>query len=306
MSFKKLKVTNKELIHLLKRRKIDLFSKLTRKKLLETFKSYDKTDLQRLAKLRDLKINKNLSVNEIEQILITNVNLDQLHNELNNLYVIETDNIKKAIDNLDKQIDTKKQNKFSNQLLRSYRDRIDNITKEINYLEKGRQLKSEQDKITKILKLLKQKKLPIKSQEGSISHDDLSTMKRLLKLPKNELHKIAQLRDIDITNVKKQDLIYMLLKSQSNVKESQYLSFLNQNTTNKIDHKINEIRKLLIEIGKRFTNKEKTKYTKELYDIVKMLNSSHENRGRYYSKLSNELKSLFNSIVNNIFKLQHG
>ena len=129
-------------------------------------------------------------------------------------------------------------------------------------------------------------------------------MKRLLKLPKNELHKIAQLRDIDITNVKKQDLIYMLLKSQSNVKESQYLSFLNQNTTNKIDHKINEIRKLLIEIGKRFTNKEITKYTKELYDIVKMLNSSHENRGRYYSKLSNELKSLFNSIANNIFKLQ--
>ena len=131
-------------------------------------------------------------------------------------------------------------------------------------------------------------------------------MKRLLKLPKNELHKIAQLRDIDITNVKKQDLIYMLLKSQSNIKESQYLSFLNQNTTNKIDHKINEIRKLLIEIGKRFTNKEITKYTKELYDIVKMLNSSHENRGRYYSKLSNELKSLFNSIVNNIFKLQDG
>ena len=131
-------------------------------------------------------------------------------------------------------------------------------------------------------------------------------MKRLLKLPKNELHKIAQLRDIDITNVKKQDLIYMLLKSQSNVKESQYLSFLNQNPTNKIDHKINEIRKLLIEIGKRFTNKEITKYTKELYDIVKMLNSSHENRGRYYSKLSNELRSLFNSIVNNIFKLQDG
>ena len=136
MSFKKLKVTNKELILLLNRRKIDLFSKLSRKKLLKTFKSYDKTDLQRLAKLRNLKVNKNLSANQIEQILITNVNLDQLHNELNNLYVIETDNIKKAIDNLDKQIDTKKQKKISNQLLRSYRDKIDNIKKQINYLEK--------------------------------------------------------------------------------------------------------------------------------------------------------------------------
>ena len=124
-------------------------------------------------------------------------------------------------------------------------------------------------------------------------------MRRLLKLSKNELHKIAQLRVIDTTNVKKQDLIYMLLRSQSNVKESQYLSLLNQNTTNEIDNKINEIRNLLIEIGKRFTNKEITKYTQELYDIVKMLNSSHENRARYYSKLSNELKSLFNKIVNN-------
>ena len=124
-------------------------------------------------------------------------------------------------------------------------------------------------------------------------------MRRLLKLSKNELHKIAQLRVIDTTNVKKKDLIYMLLRSQSNVKESQYLSLLNQNTTNEIDNKINEIRKLLIEIGKRFTNKEITKYTQELYDIVKMLNSSHENRARYYSKLSNELKSLFNKIVNN-------
>ena len=136
MSFKKLKVTNKELILLLKRRKIDLFSKLSRKKLLKTFKSYDKTDLQRLAKLRNLKVNKNLSANQIEQILITNVNLDQLQNELNNLYIIETDNIKKAIDNLDKQIDTKKQNKISNQLFRSYHDKIDNIKKQINYLEK--------------------------------------------------------------------------------------------------------------------------------------------------------------------------
>ena len=124
-------------------------------------------------------------------------------------------------------------------------------------------------------------------------------MRRLLKLSKNELHKIAQLRDIDTTNVKKKDLIYMLLRSQSNVKESQYLSLLNQNKTNEIDNKINEIRNPLIEIGMRFTNKEITKYTQELYDIVKMLNSSHENRARYYSELSNELKSLFNNIVNN-------
>ena len=42
----------------------------------------------------------------------------------------------------------------------------------------------------------------------------------------------------------------MLLRTNPNIKESQYLSLLNQNTTNKIDNKINEIRKLLIEIRK--------------------------------------------------------
>ena len=97
MSFKKLKVTNKELIHLLKRKKIDVSSKLSRKKLLKIFKSYDKTDLQRLAKLRNLKVNKNLSVNEIEQILITNVNLDQLHNELNNYMQLKQIILKKLL-----------------------------------------------------------------------------------------------------------------------------------------------------------------------------------------------------------------
>ena len=42
----------------------------------------------------------------------------------------------------------------------------------------------------------------------------------------------------------------MLLRSQSNVKEPQYLSFPNQNTSNEINNKINEIRKRLVEIGK--------------------------------------------------------
>ena len=120
----------------------------------------------------------------------------------------------------------------------------------------------------------------------------------MLKLSKNELHRIAQLRDIDTTNVKKQDLMYMLLRTNPNIKESQYLSLLNQNTTNKIDNKINEIIKLLIEVGKRFTNTEIKKYTQELYDIVKIITSSHENTVTYYSKLSNELRLIASNIIN--------
>ena len=108
MSFKKLKVTNKELTNLLKPRTIDVPLNLIRKKLLKTFKSYDKTDLQRLAELRNLKVSKKLSIDELEKLLITSVNLEQVHRELNNLNLFNTDNIKKAIDNLKKQIETKK------------------------------------------------------------------------------------------------------------------------------------------------------------------------------------------------------
>ena len=108
MSFKKLKVTNKELTNLLKPRTIDVPLNLIRKKLLKTFKSYDKTDLQRLAELRNLKVTKKLSIDELEKLLITSVNLEQVHRELNNLNLFNTDNIKKAIDNLKKQIETKK------------------------------------------------------------------------------------------------------------------------------------------------------------------------------------------------------
>ena len=87
-------------------------------------------------------------------------------------------------------------------------------------------------------------------------------------------------------------------RTNPNIKESQYLSLLNQNTINKIDNKINEIRKLLIEIGKRFTNTEIKKYTQELYDIVKIITSSHESRVTYYCKLSNELRLIVSNIIN--------
>lgn len=44
----------------------------------------------------------------------------------------------------------------------------------------------------------------------------------------------------------KQDLIIRLLRYQPSTKESQYLSLLNQNPTNEIDSKINEIKIMLL------------------------------------------------------------
>ena len=49
----------------------------------------------------------------------------------------------------------------------------------------------------------------------------------------------------------------MLLRSNSNVKESKYLEHLNENLVTNTEEKVNEIRTNLIEIGKIITNKEK-------------------------------------------------
>ena len=53
----------------------------------------------------------------------------------------------------------------------------------------------------------------------------------------------------------------MLLRSNSNVKESKYLIHLNENLVTNTEEKVNEIRTNLIEIGKIITNKEKMSMT---------------------------------------------
>lgn len=76
----------------------------------------------------------------------------------------------------------------------------------------------------------------------------------------SHLKKIAQLRNISPTGVKKQDLIYMLLRSQKNPKENKYLEYLNYDTNNDIHNKVNEIKKQIVELGNTLTNEEITEY----------------------------------------------
>ena len=160
-------------------------------------------------------------------------------------------------------------------------------------------MKSKQNKITNALRLLRQKKLIKRSQDGSISYDDLVQARKLLKLSQKEFNKIAQLRDITTTNVKKQDLIYVLLRSIPNIKESKYLEHINKKTTSTTEEKVNEIKKTLIEIGKIPTNKEIKKYSKDIHDIIKIITSPHEERVKYYPMLSNSVKSLFDNAIRN-------
>ena len=149
------------------------------------------------------------------------------------------------------------------------------------------------------MNLLKQYKLADKVYQGSISNKDLITVKKLLKIPLKQIKKIAELRNINTKTVDKQDILIRLLKSHQSIKESQYLSLFNKNPSNKIDNKINEIKIMLIEYDNKLTNKEITKFTKELYNIKTMIDCYHESRVNFYPKLSKELKFLLDPVIRN-------
>ena len=300
MSFKSLKVTRKELIGILKNRQVSIKKGLPKKQLLKILKYYDYSDLLKLAQIRRVNVAEDDTIDDLEEKLITNVNLKKAHKELLSIYSNKIDNIRKSISYLEQKLTTNASlKKAHNQLLRIYSDKIDSIRKEIEYLERRIYFKNEQHKITNALKLLRQRKLVKRSQDGSISYDDLVQVRKLLKLSKKEINKIAQITDINTANVRKRDLIYMLLRSNSNVKESKYLEHVNENLVTNTEEKVNEIRTNLIEIGKIITNKEIKKYSKDVYDIIKLITSLHEERVKYYPKLSNSVKYLFDNAIKN-------
>ena len=93
--------------------------------------------------------------------------------------------------------------------------------------------------------------------------------------------------------------MYMLLRSNANVKESKYLDHLNSNLTNVTEDKVNKIRKQLIEIGKTLSNRQIKTYSKDLQDIINFISIPHEQRGNAFSKLSDSVKSLLKNTIPN-------
>ena len=119
------------------------------------------------------------------------------------------------------------------------------------------------------MNLIRQYKLANKAYQGLFLNNNYTTFRNLAKFKVKTLRQIADLRNIDATDLSKQDIIISLLKSQPNIKESQYLSLLNEKRSNEIDNKINEIKIMLIEYDNKLTNREITKFKKDLYDIKK-------------------------------------
>ena len=202
-------MTRKELIGISKNRQVSIKKGLPKKQLLKILKHYDYSDLLKLAQIRRVNVAEDDTIDDLEEKLITNINLKKAHKELLSIYSNKIDNIRESIsyleqklttnvnlkkahkellsnylskiDNIRKRINYLQQKlttnaslkKAHNQLLRIYSDKIDSIRKEIEHLERRKYFKNEKHKITNALKLLRQRKLVKRSQDGSISYDDL-------------------------------------------------------------------------------------------------------------------------------------
>ena len=107
------------------------------------------------------------------------------------------------------------------------------------------------------------------------------------------MHGIAKLRGIkNYDNLTKEDLIFSLLKSESNLAERNYMKYFNNSTNDEIKSKINDIRLILSRLGNIVTKNDRKKIKKELYEIEKKQNLSDNEKEKIYDhlvKLANTL-----------------
>ena len=125
-------------------------------------------------------------------------------------------------------------------------------------------LKRKQNKINNELKKLKLHKL---ANIDNISERDLVNIKKYNTYPVKILRQMAKLRNID-SNMSKTNTIYTLIRSKPVINEEKYLSYLNDDSNNDIDNKINEINMQLFEVSS-YMNKKDYKDIKKDYMLLK-------------------------------------
>ena len=100
------------------------------------------------------------------------------------------------------------------------------------------------------------------------------------------LQKIAILRRIkNYNNLSREDLIHTILRSESNLVESNYMKYINNNTDDKIKAKINNIRTILSRLGNIVTKNNRNKIRKKLYEIEKKQGLTKSQKERIYNRL---------------------
>ena len=129
-------------------------------------------------------------------------------------------------------------------------------------------LKRKQNKINNKLKKLKLHKL---ANIDNISERDLVNIKKYSAYFVKTLRQIAKLRNLD-SNMSKTNTIYTLICSKRVINEEKYLSYLNNNSNNDIDNKINEIKIQLFEVSSYINKKDYKDIKKRLYAYMLLKN----------------------------------
>ena len=146
--------------------------------------------------------------------------------------------------------------------------------------------------ISNRIKLLKMKLQKI-AKKQNISRNELRKVEKLQDKSIDELQGIAKLRGIkNYDNLTKEDLIFSLLKPESNPAERNYIKYFNNSTNDVIKKKINNIRIILSRLGNIITKNERKKIKKDLYEIEKKNNLSINKKEKIYNdliKLANTL-----------------
>ena len=120
----------------------------------------------------------------------------------------------------------------------------------------------------------------------NISKNELRKAKKLQNKSIDELKEIAGLRRIkNYDNLTKEDLIFSLLKSESNPAERNYMEYFNNSTNDEIKSKIDDIRLILSRLGNIVTKNDRKKIKKELYEIEKKQNLSDNEKDKIYDHL---------------------
>ena len=86
-------------------------------------------------------------------------------------------------------------------------------------------------------------------------------------------------------NLTKEDLIFSLLKSESNPIERNYMKYLNNGTNDEIKSKINDIRLILSRLGNIVTKNDRKKIKKNLYETEKRQNIPDHEKEKIYDNL---------------------
>ena len=131
------------------------------------------------------------------------------------------------------------------------------------------------------------------AKKQNISKNELCKAEKLLDKSIDELKEIVRLRRIrNYDNLTKEDLIFSLLKSESNPAESNYTRYFNNSTNDEIKSKINDIKLVLSRLGNIVTKNDRQKIKKDLYKIEQKRNLSDNKKKKIYYdliKLANTL-----------------